>query len=211
LIRAGYVKRNINNVAGEIIFKKGVLVSDIVNFPFFDEIYAAMGDNVKNDPFVKSKIRSRENVVLLNEKQHQSLGEQYTDFEMKTPTGESRKLSDYVGKSDYILIDFWASWCGPCIAAVPNLKKVYEKYKDKGLEIIGVSIDRTQAAWQRGLDKIEAPWPQLCGFENNSKLGKAYHFSGIPHVLILDKTGTIIAVNLSGIKLENWLEEHFIF
>jgi thiol-disulfide isomerase/thioredoxin len=129
-------------------------------------------------------------------------------FEFKTPQGEARKLSDYVGKSDYVIIDFWASWCGPCIAEMPFLKKAYEKYKDKGLEIIGISLDNSKPAWEKALKKIDAPWIHLSDLQgSNPKLIEAYHFQSIPHTLILDKTGKIIAVNLRGKALDNWLKE----
>jgi thiol-disulfide isomerase/thioredoxin len=208
LVRAGYVKRNINNVAGETIFKKDVLSSDLAAFPFFDEIYTALSDRVKNDPKVISSIKFREESLKEKKNGHPDTGKHYTDFEFYTPDGKIGKLSDYVGKSEYLFVDFWASWCGPCIAEIPYLKKTYEKYKDKGLEIVGVSLDNTKAAWQRGLDKINAPWPQLCNFKsNNSQLSETYHIRGIPHSLLLDKEGVIIEVKLRGKELETWLEK----
>jgi len=137
----------------------------------------------------------------------QSVNKKYEDFEFQTPEGNTRKLSDYVGKSQYIYIDFWASWCNPCIAAMPHLKEIYEKYRSKGFEVIGISLDTDKKSWKKALKRIDAPWIQLCNYEGSeSKMARAYFITAIPYGILLDKEGTIIETNYT---LEKKLQELF--
>ena len=207
LARADFVIDNISNLVGKIILKTHVIRN--VPFPRFNEIYALMNDELKSDNQVIKYISSLDEYEKVSLLKNQEIGKYYIDFELETPNGELRKLSDYVGKSEYLLIDFWASWCGPCIAEMPLLKKKYEEYNEKGLEIISISLDDTKEAWQRGLDKIDAPWIHLCGFsDNKSKLKEAYHIHGVPYAILLNKEGKIIQVDSSGGVLTDFLEEN---
>jgi thiol-disulfide isomerase/thioredoxin len=209
LIRANYVRRNISNIVGETIFKKDVLKNDLIAFPFFDEIYSSMSEQVKADPDVMSSIRIRDRRKANEEQRERSIGQSYTDFEIQTPTGEKRKLSEYVGKSKYLFIDFWASWCGPCIAEIPFLKDVYAKYKAKGLEMVGISLDSRNDDWQKALKKVNAPWVQLCvkGDDDTRFLYDTYHFSAIPYSILLDENSKIIAAGLRGEELIKKIED----
>lgn len=131
---------------------------------------------------------------------------QYLDFVLQDTLGIQRPISEYVGKSRLLFIDFWASWCGPCRADIPHLKKVYEKYKDKGLNVLAISFDSNKASWKSALRKLEMPWEQL--IESNgtdSDLAKAYQIYGIPYGILLDSKGTIIAVDLRAQSLEDFL------
>ena len=204
LTRANYVRRNHSNVVGEIIFKKHVLNGNLAVFPFFDEIYSSMSERVKADPDVVSSIKRRDRDEIKEEQRNQNIGQTYTDFEFQTVTGEKRSLSEFVGKSKYLLIEFWASWCGPCIEEIPHLKKVYEKYKGRGLEVVAISLDNQNDAWQKALKKVNAPWTQLCIKEDNNTnlLYNTYHFSGIPYSILLDENGKIIANDLRFSKMD---------
>ena len=81
--------------------------------------------------------------------------EKFIDIELITPEGERKWLSEYVGHSKFLFIDFWASWCGPCIADIPKIKQVYEKYKDKGLEVLSISMDYSNKSWTIAMDKVD--------------------------------------------------------
>lgn len=139
-----------------------------------------------------------------------AVGEKFTDFEMADVKGEVKKLSDYVGQGKYVLVDFWASWCGPCRREMPNLVSLYKQYKSKGFEIVGVSLDNDKAAWEKGIKELNITWPQLSDLKGWQNEGAAlYGVNSIPHVLLIDKEGTIIAKQLHGEKLSQKLEELF--
>ena len=87
--------------------------------------------------------------------------EKFIDIELITPEGERKWLSEYVGHSKFLFIDFWASWCGPCIADIPKIKQVYEKYKNKGLEVLSISMDTSNKSWTIAMDKADMPWRQF--------------------------------------------------
>jgi thiol-disulfide isomerase/thioredoxin len=136
------------------------------------------------------------------------VGKMFTDFEMKTPDGKTIKLSDNVGKGKVTLIDFWASWCPPCRKDIPHLIELYKQYKDKGFEIVGVSLDRTNDAWVKGIQDLNITWPQMSDLKYWQSEGAAlYGVNSIPHTVLVDKDGVIIAKSLRGEALDAKLAE----
>jgi thiol-disulfide isomerase/thioredoxin len=136
------------------------------------------------------------------------VGKKFTDFEMKTPEGKAIKLSDNVGKGKVTLIDFWASWCPPCRKDIPHLAELYKQYKDKGFEIVGVSLDRTNDAWVKGIQDLHIIWPQMSDLKFWQSEGAAlYGVNSIPHTVLVDKDGIIIAKSLRGEALDAKLAE----
>lgn len=126
------------------------------------------------------------------------IGQPSPDFELKNLKGESIKLSSLRGK--YTLIDFWASWCGPCRKEIPNLKKVYADYKDKGLQLIGVSLDNSDAAWRKAVEEEQLDYLQLHDPENIT--GKLYNYSGIPFIILISPEGIILEKELRGAEVQ---------
>ena len=124
------------------------------------------------------------------------------DFTLSTPEGKPISLSSLKGK--VVLIDFWASWCGPCRKENPNLVKLYEKYKDKGFTILSVSLDNDEAAWKKAIETDGLIWPNhvsdLKGWE--STMTKVYGFNSIPHTVLVNKEGKINGIGLRGEALE---------
>jgi thiol-disulfide isomerase/thioredoxin len=137
------------------------------------------------------------------------IGSPAPDIWMDMVNGGDMKLSDLRGK--YVLIDFWASWCGPCRKENPNVVRLYKKYKDKGFTVFSVSLDDNAAAWKSAIESDGLEWPyHVSDLKKwNSIVVQLYKFEGIPHTVLIDKKGTIIGKNLRGIDLENKLKELF--
>jgi peroxiredoxin len=134
------------------------------------------------------------------------IGQPYTDFELPTPAGQPLKVSD-VHQGNVMLIDFWASWCGPCRRANPEVVAIYSEYKDQGFEILGVSLDRDAASWQKAIKDDNLTWPQISDLKYwNSKGAELYGVPAIPHTVLIDREGTIIAKNLHGDELREAIE-----
>lgn len=132
----------------------------------------------------------------------------YTDLKMADPNGIVKSLSDYCGKGNYVLVDFWASWCGPCRAEMPAVKALYEKYKGKGFDIVGVSFDRDKNAWTAAIKKLDLPWHHISDLKGwQCEAASVYGISGIPATLLIDPNGKIVAFGLRGADLEAKLKE----
>ncbi|MDC3252880.1 TlpA family protein disulfide reductase [Crocinitomicaceae bacterium] len=131
------------------------------------------------------------------------------EIKLNNPDGVELSLSSLKGK--YVLIDFWASWCGPCRRENPNVVRLYNIYKKKGFTIFSVSLDDNARAWKEAIKKDGLVWPNhVCDLLKwNSPLPQLYGFSGIPHTVLLNKEGNIIGVGLRGGKLEQKLKEIF--
>ncbi len=135
-------------------------------------------------------------------------GNRAIDIELPDVNGHNVKLSDHFGK--YLLVDFWAAWCPPCRAENPNIVKVFEKYKSKGFEVFGVSLDKDKASWIKAIKDDKLNWTQVSDLAFwNSAGAKAYGVRAIPANVLIDPNGVIIARNLYGADLERKLEELF--
>jgi thiol-disulfide isomerase/thioredoxin len=137
-----------------------------------------------------------------------SIGSEAPEIALPTPAGPIMRLSDLRGK--YVLIDFWASWCGPCRRENPNVIKTYANYKDKGFEIFGVSLDQEKSAWINAIAKDQLTWPHVSDLQYwNSVAAQAYQVSSIPMTFLLDPQGKVIAKGLRGDSLNQYLANLF--
>ena len=135
-------------------------------------------------------------------------GRKYTDLSMPTPDGDQLKLSDIVAANRYTYVDFWASWCGPCIGEIPHVKNAYEKYHKKGLEIVGVSFDSSRDNWTKAIADYGMRWPQMSDLKGwGCAAAKTYGVNAIPSTLLIGQDGIIIARDLRGDGLAAKLAE----
>ena len=149
---------------------------------------------------------------LLASMEKRAPGKMFTDMTIKDIDGKERKLSEWVGKGQYVLIDFWASWCGPCRQEMPNVVANYAKYHEKGFEIIGMSFDQKADAWKKAVEQMGMKWPQLSDLGGwQSAAVEVYGISSIPASILLDGSGKIVALDLRADKLGAKLREIYGF
>jgi len=193
-----FIKQHPNsNVGGYIIYSTQF---DWPQIPEYDAMYAALSEKVKKGKFGKLAIDK------ITTMKGTTIGYPAIDFKQPDVNGKEIALSSYKGK--YVLVDFWASWCGPCRRENPSVVAAYQKYKDKGFDILGVSMDENKDKWLAAIEKDKLTWKHvsdLKGWQNAA--GKVYGVQSIPFNLLLDKEGKIVAKGLRGADLEAKLAE----
>ena len=176
------------------------LINKDEEFEFFDSIVDKLLQKYPDVPFVQNLANEADRLRSV------AIGQMAPEISLPTPEGEIFKLSSLRG--NYVLVDFWAEWCKPCRMENPNVVRAYNRYKDKGFKILGVSLDRTKDKWLKGIAEDGLPWIHVSDLSYfNSEAARAYSVSAIPFSVLLDPEGKIIAKNLRGKNLHTKLEE----
>lgn len=174
----------------------------------FDDLKAIVESGA---PFLKHPI-CRQGIQQLESLKKRTPGTMFKDITENDTTGVAHKLSEFVGKGNYVLIDFWASWCGPCMQEMPNVKANYDKYKSKGFNVVGLSFDRNADAWKRAIREKELDWTHLSDLKFwNTIASETYGIRSIPASILCDPTGKIIDIDLRGNRLGDKLKEIYGF
>ena len=182
-------------------------------------VLASYAEQLEDEDFVKTQLDAidmqkaipavRRLKQLKDIQAETAVGKPYKDITAETPGTEILSVSNFVGRQGVklLMIDFWASWCGPCRAEMPNVKAVYERFHSQGLEILGVSLDNDEDDWREAIDQMDMTWPQisdLCGWESAG--AAAYGVRAIPATVLI-KDGIIVARNVRGAELAKKVEE----
>lgn len=204
IARWNFIEKNAGSVVGYDLasqFLEGMYVN--LTVPQIDQLTEIITKAWANNPTMADTFKAK-----AEKAKAMALGAKYQDIELMNPKGEMVKLSDYVPEGKYVMLEFWASWCGPCRGEIPHLRHVYKDYKDKGFEMISISIDEKKKDWEKAMKEEDMVWTQLCdpkGF--NGPVAKQYNISGVPTCIILDKEGRIFKTDMRGAALDAVLQE----
>jgi len=192
-----------------LILLESIMVGKNQNIEKFKESVNTLSSVINQSPENKLLGRKIESFIYMNEsKARVNIGKVAPDFSAPTPDGQMLALNDIKGKAT--IIDFWASWCRPCRIENPNVVKVYEKYHDKGLEIISVSLDKNgqKNRWLKAIEDDNLQWHHVSNLKYwNEPVAKMYNVRSIPATFILDADGKIVAKKLRGKALEDKIAE----
>ena len=199
-LTTGFLKQNNGNIILAYTMLSNIEMRDM-GFRETKEIYASMSEGAKSTQcgaIIKERIDRMEKTVG---------GAVAPDFTLPDLNGNPIKMSSVKGKIK--IIDFWASWCGPCRMNNPALKKIYEEFHDKGLEIIGVSLDEKKANWQKAIEKDGLDWINVSSLKGwDCEVVRLYNVTGVPSLFILNEYNRIIATGLRDEQLRTFLEEN---
>ena len=163
----------------------------------------------QNPEFLKVKLLERAQGYI-DAWRRAAVGMTFTDLEMNDLEGKPFRLSNVAGKGTYVLVDFWASWCGPCRKEMPEVKALYEKYHAKGFDIVGVSFDNKEKAWKDAVQSMGLPWHHMSDLKGwECAAAGIYGINSIPATLLVDPDGKIIANGLRAHQLAEKLAEIF--
>ncbi len=193
-----FIKENPNAAISPLIlsnfYSRKILSDEEVS-----EMINNFSDEVKNTKAAKSILDA------LEKTKNSAIGSKAPEFSAPTPKGDTLALKDALGK--ITIVDFWAGWCKPCRLENPNIVKIYNKYHDKGLNILGVSLDRNADEWKNAIKEDSLTWNHVSNVKYFDEIARLYNVNSIPATFILDEKGIIVAKNLRGQQLEDKIAE----
>lgn len=201
-----FIKNNPNGLISALLLDRAMAMNT-VEVGEVQSMYDALSPEIKNTKAGKKVVESIAKKKELEEaSKSTAIGAKAPEFSGPNPDGEIIALSDVMGK--ITLIDFWAGWCRPCRAENPNIVAVYEKYHEKGLNVVGVSLDRTAEAWKKAIADDGLTWNHISNIAYfDDEIAKLYNVQAIPAAFLLDENGIIVAKNLRGPQLEEKVSE----
>ncbi|MYH32578.1 MAG: TlpA family protein disulfide reductase [Gammaproteobacteria bacterium] len=202
----GFAKVALNHDDPEVV--KHAIQTTWLFGPWMGEAIQRLAEITPEDPWVIGRLAAME-AAAANAEQNRQLrvGESVLDFTAETLGGEEVTLSDIRADSRYLLVEFWASWCGPCRVEIPHMKQAYERFRDKGFEIVSFTVDEEREDWEEASAEEDLPWFDL-GMGYEAEAAKAYNVLGVPNnYLVESSTGKIISKDLRQHKLDEKLEE----
>jgi len=201
-----FIKENPNSLVTALLID-GLLSSNTASPEEITEMHSALTPRIKATEVGKGILTKLETIKAQAEKNKATeIGSKAPLFSGPTPTGEQLALADVMGK--LTLIDFWAAWCRPCRAENPNIVNVYKKYHDKGLNILGVSLDRKPEDWKKAIEDDGLTWNHISHVQYfNDPIAQLYNVQAIPAAFLLDENGVIVAKSLRGPALEQKVAE----
>ena len=191
------LKEHSNDAIG-LIALQTLLGMEDVNVAKAEALLQQAGDRLRAEESITKM------VTRLRRVEATQAGAQFVDFEGVDDANKAVRLSDYVGKGHYVLVDFWASWCGPCRREIGHLKKVRDAYTDKGLVILGTVVWDEMEDHLKAMKELEITWPQIF---NKTEATELYGIAGIPQIILFDPAGKIVARDLRGEEINKLLDK----
>ena len=191
------LKEHSNDAIG-LIALQTLLGMEDVNVAKAEALLQQAGDRLRAEESITKM------VARLRRVEATQAGAQFVDFEGVDDANKAVRLSDYVGKGHYVLVDFWASWCGPCRREIAHLKKVRDAYTDKGLVILGTVVWDEMEDHLKAMKELEITWPQIF---NKTEATELYGIAGIPQIILFDPAGKIVARDLRGEEINKLLDK----